>query len=71
MDTFDGDTFGTVISEKPVEGAPPAEWKEYLDSQLDSVIGRIVLRSLTVLGGQGTRLHGGMLRLGMQIVRST
>lgn len=59
-DTMASVNFGSTISEWPSKNASRQQWKKYFESQLDSVIGRIVLRSLTVLGGPNTRLQGGV-----------
>lgn len=63
IDTLDDHTFGSVVSEKPAKGAPVVQWKDYLESQLDSLIGRVVLGSLVILGGIDNRLHGGTIVL--------
>lgn len=61
LDTMDSASMcATFISEKPEGNASRDDWKEYLESQLDSVIGRDVGDSLTLLAGRKNRLHGGM-----------
>lgn len=59
-DTLDEHTFTSGISQRPSKGAPARQWQEYLESQLDSLVGKVVLESLTILDGPGSRLHGGV-----------
>lgn len=40
-------------------GVGMQEWKEHLERQLDSILGKVVCGTLRVLRGHRNRLHGG------------
>jgi hypothetical protein len=54
------DITATILPDPPANEAPLQDHKQYLDRQLDSLIGQIILESLQVLGGNKNRLHGGV-----------
>lgn len=59
-DSLDGYISGTVMPEKPGPNAPADARKEYLDRQLDSLTGQVVLDVLVVQSGERNRPHGGV-----------
>lgn len=61
IDTLDD--LDTIKMDDPGPRAPVKEKREFLESQLDSLIGSTVLGNLKVLGGFENRLSGGMLPL--------
>jgi hypothetical protein len=63
LDTLDGYITTTVLPTRPDAQAPCSVQKDYLNKQLDSLIGHEVLDVLRVLGGHRSRLQGGVLQL--------
>jgi hypothetical protein len=59
FDSLGGYITGTIMPEKPGPAASVDE-KDYLNAQLDSLIGRCLLARLKVLGGHKNRLGGGV-----------
>lgn len=59
LDTFDNAT--VYKPARPAAGASIDTWKDYLDSQLDSLLQQKVLGGLVVLPGRENRIHGGAL----------
>jgi hypothetical protein len=59
-DSLEGYITSTVMPTCPNPDAPLDAKKDYLDRQLDCLIGYAVLDVLTVVGGHKNRLHGGV-----------
>lgn len=59
QDSLNGYVTQTVLPDKPSSGAPLDVRKDYIERQLDSLVGYQVLGNLRVLGGYMNRLHGG------------
>lgn len=53
------DSISCLKMANPMPGAPLYEKKEYLETQLDSLLGQQILEHFTVLGGMHNRLTGG------------
>lgn len=65
LDTFDSPSvfdMGKPLT-NPGRNAPLDKRREYLEQQLDSLVGTDVLQHLRVLAGSKNRLSGGMIRL--------
>lgn len=53
------DSIPSIKMETPIRGASVYEKREYLETQLDSLVGQQILDHFTVLGGVHHRLSGG------------
>jgi hypothetical protein len=58
-DSLGGYITGTCEPQHPGDKASAEQLKDYLDRQLDSLTGRVILGSLTVLPGARNRAYGG------------